>query len=381
MNSVDIYAINDTFISKVYSQQNYISSPCLLVGNGPRGYTNNDLTISLIQFDLVNLFKYKDIKRAELYLYLSYQYQVIYDEQISLEIYTIRDCYNSSIVTWEIAPRIEITECSYIIDRSEFNSYIKIDITSVICKWINRVYPIYGVALVIKDSKKLIPFVSSRGYNSPFIRLSYNLSRKEEYKINNVHNNEYLYYLSCLGAEDEYFPTSKNLYISVTGATGATGAQGVTGATGPASISQNNFLKNAAEFYTKIIIVANSYQFISFNNLLIDGKDIKHEDGSTDVMLAPSSTYLASWSISAIPFIDKFNIRGELVLNGESLEGSIVKNTGKGKDCNNMKEVLMVNSTLFKTEKEVNILHLKYSTDTKGNDTINRASLCILKVN
>lgn len=171
MSSIDIYANNDTFISMHSSNKNFSQSSHLLVGENIQDFCTKDSDIALLQFDLSSIYKSTAIENAELYLYVNFESYYDYELLFPIEIYRILDSYNSSIVTWQTGPTIRSTGYVATIIGNNINCYIKIDISTLVEKWIQQIYPNNGIALVSKCSKKILSFKSSRSCNGPFLRL------------------------------------------------------------------------------------------------------------------------------------------------------------------------------------------------------------------
>lgn len=173
MSNIDLYAINDTFISMNSSDINFCNSPYLLVGEDVDNEFIYDVAISYLYFDFVKLEKSLPIKQAELFLYINpHNYQGCSFE-FPLEIYIISSNYDVSQVTWNTGSKIYSSGCSRTICEKNENSYIKIDVTNLCKNFIDKVCVNFGIALVGRSYDKQIYISSSKACNQPFIRIEF----------------------------------------------------------------------------------------------------------------------------------------------------------------------------------------------------------------
>lgn len=157
------------------------------------------------------------------------------------------------------------------------------------------------------------------------------------------------------------------------GETGAIGPQGIRGVTGP---SGESGIQNFAQFAIESSINVNSGQFIPFNNIFIVGENIRHLEGSTDILLTQNHSYFISWSITSLPSNLNFQVGGQIVLNGERVFQSATRNS----IIETIQEVSMNNSCIINCENKQNIIQLRYYSNTERIDEIAIAELCIIEI-
>lgn len=197
MSTFNVYAYNDTFVSKYSSNKNYSYKSYLYTGETLRNNVCSDLLISFLNFDIYKKYDSLDIVRARLYLHLDSDTIDNSEVGINIGIYEILQPYNAETVTWISAPEIKITKYSINNMNTNDDRYIVVDITDIIQGWDSFNQSIYGIALVGKMMRRTVTFTSSRGDHKPYIKIE----------------------------------TSEGSVLNI-GITGATGAQGVTGPPG-----------------------------------------------------------------------------------------------------------------------------------------------------
>ncbi|MED2933776.1 collagen-like protein, partial [Bacillus wiedmannii] len=105
-----------------------------------------------------------------------------------------------------------------------------------------------------------------------------------------------------------------------TGATGPTGTTGETGATGPTGATGTN--NNNATITSGGFTTINDNTAIPFAaNGVINGTDISHTPGSTDIILAPNHTYYVYYSIAGFNLL---SATGTTFSTGLNLNGAAV---------------------------------------------------------
>lgn len=200
MGIFNVYAYNDTFVSKYSSNKNYSYKSYLCVGETLRNNISSNVLISFLNFDIYRKHDSLDIVSARLYLYVDSELLDNLENAASIGIYEIIQPYNAETVTWASAPEIKATRYSINNLINGVNGYISIDITELIQSWDSFARPIYGIALLGKRIRDAITITSSRGQNKPYIKIETLESRFSNPRL-----------------------------IGVTGATGATGPQGNPG--------------------------------------------------------------------------------------------------------------------------------------------------------
>lgn len=171
MSCLNIYAKNDTFISKNDHCQNFCCCPYLLTGKGIRDYSSNDTTITLIRFDLQSLCECNPIAKAELKLFLNPELSCDCggDFHIPIEIYKVLCCYDPCRVTWDHHPAICKTGTGRTICSTDGNCLVNIDVTCLVREWVNKRCPNFGLAVVSDCCRKTLSFRSSRTCNGPYL--------------------------------------------------------------------------------------------------------------------------------------------------------------------------------------------------------------------
>lgn len=116
---------------------------------------------------------------------------------------------------------------------------------------------------------------------------------------------------------------------------------------------------------------------IPLKNIFIYGENIKHVDGSSEILLSTNHTYMVNWTISAMSTNPDFTMGGRLLLNDSRVIGSFALNS-----LNNLKEAYITTSSslILNTTKEKNILQLKYITLSKEVDKIINVALHIIEI-
>lgn len=345
---MDFHAKNDTFICESLRSKNFIKCSYLLIGDGSKKYCHRDLNIALMIFDLSNIDKCSDIKKAELYFYPNYKECNKDDSFFLLEIYKIINPYNFCTVTWQTSPEITSTGCGECIDLNKFNNYVKIDITSLGKLWIRGDVPNYGLALVGKANSGVISINSSKGYNSPFLRIEYDNKMKNK---------------NFLRRHEEYnYPKMRKEDGKIKGL-----------------INSNEFacVNSLAQFVTESCCTIKNRDFIPFNKVFNIGKNILHSNGNTHVMLASNHKYLVSWNILLLPKKDKFSIGVGLIFCGENISQS---NTFKS-FTNNIGQVSLTNSMVINSKSRLSSIRLMYFSNTGTEDEIIAAQMSVIEIN
>lgn len=366
MSSIDIYASDDTYICNYYCNENYSKSPCLLVGNNIDKNIERGVKVALLYFDLSRIDKNQSIDKAELYLYLNSEYSVKLDMNFYLEIYRVLDCYNQSEVIWNTAPNIEDTNHGIKITNSDINNYIKVDITTILRRWVNNIYPNFGIMIASKGAKRILSVGSSRSSNRPFVHV----------EINNCS-------LSTCISEEKV--TSSNIEESCKGNSllkeckfNSVSQLDKSLSSGPCSFAQLNKIPGD--------IFLGNCNLIPLKNVFILGDDINHVNGSTSIILAPHHSYFVSWNISVISiengeeyshFKDQdYEIGGVLLLNGVEVPGSETCTASN----NDGLAVILSNSTILNSYDICNTLQFRYHTRQGVADKIKYLSLLIIEI-
>ncbi|MDK8179891.1 hypothetical protein [Paenibacillus sp. UMB4589-SE434] len=109
-----------------------------------------------------------------------------------------------------------------------------------------------------------------------------------------------------------------------TGATGAAGATGATGETGPTGETGIQITTNNAFFRTVDSVLVTPGSAIPFaENFTLNGTEITHTPGSTDVLLAPDQTYYIAYRTKAeLPTAGTITTHVGLELNGTLIPGT-----------------------------------------------------------
>lgn len=171
MRIFNLYAYNDTFVSKYSSNKNYSYKSYLCVGEILRNNICSNVLISFLNFDICRKYDSLDIVSAKLYFYVDSELLDNSECSSSIGIYEIVQSYNADTVTWTSAPEIKATNYSINNLINGVNGYISIDITELIKNWDTFLRPVYGIALVGKRMKDTITINSSRGQNKPYIKI------------------------------------------------------------------------------------------------------------------------------------------------------------------------------------------------------------------
>lgn len=378
MSNSKIYANSDTIISKNLSDSNFSSLNYLAVGESESNYKCTDVIISLLKFDLSNVVKENSVTKVELYLYLNCESIKIKNSKFNLMLYRNRQDYNYKTVTWNTAPKTVNTECVYSISGSNVGKYVKIDITAIVKKWLDRSCPNYGIALVGNESRKLLFLSSSRGQNRPYLVI--------------YDNGGIPCYIDSTGAVEPKGETEQKGGEGIQGPDGGAGEKGVQGLTGTTEIQgETGFQENQG--VTGAIVKNNNAQFVTISaakpipikdndyielgNVKIEGTNITHVNGSTDVIVQGVHTYYAFWNIvgssSSAPSI----FEGVLELNGDNVQGSL---GSSGTIIGAQDKGSATGAAIFTTSAGSNMLKLKYMTYTGVTNAVCFASLSIVEL-
>lgn len=366
MSSIDIYASDDTYICNYYCNENYSKSTCLLVGNNIDKNIEKGVKAALLYFDLSSLDKSQNIDKAELYLHLNSEYSINEDMNFYLEIYRVLDCYDQSKVVWKTAPNIEDTNHGIKITNGDINNYIKIDITTILRRWANNIYPNFGIMIASKCSKSILSIDSSRSNNRPFVHVEINNS-----SLSTCVSGEKV---TCSNIDE---PCKCNLILKKCKFDGISQLDKGS-STGCCSFAQLNKIPGD--------IFLGNCNLIPLKNVFILGDDINHVNGSTSIILAPHHSYFVSWNISVVTlgsdkeysrFKDKnYEIGGVLLLNGIEVPGSEICTSSNSDGL----AVIISNSTILNSYDTCNTLQFRYHTRQGVADKIKYVSLLIIEV-
>lgn len=165
-----IYAKNDTFISKNHRYTSYGKIPYLLIGKGLVNLnSNNDINIALLEFDLVTINDYLNVNKVEIYLKI--QTEEKYLNSGVIEVYKVLESYSNITVNWVNGPKLETT--GLFVNTSSINEkgYISIDVSKLVNEWINEKSPNFALALMLKNSNRIISIWSSRVQYAPYLKI------------------------------------------------------------------------------------------------------------------------------------------------------------------------------------------------------------------
>lgn len=419
MISEDIYSINDITISMNCMNQNYSKWPYLLVGEEEFRY-GRDITISYLQFELNPIENHRILEKAELNIFLNSQYFFECEPVFPLEVYILTSFYDVEKLTWKTGVKIRRTGCGVILNSNNCNSYVKIDITSIVRSWINGKHPNYGIALIGKYSKKIISFSSSRGIRPPFIKLTF-----AQHKC--LKNNNYLELPSLQGytagipnkfVAEKIEETRPIISMGITGATGATGATGsigmtgktgavgqtgsrgetgvtgatgITGATGATGAKGPDGGATGPTGATGTTIISsfinlnpsigrlNNNQLLEYDKIISVGEDIKVRFGSSDIKLSSNHIYMISWNLQVDVNTNNINITGLLLLDGNPIKGGEAK--ANFESCKNINTIsLSASSIVLSDIVNESIIQLKYNTVTSGGDNLVDGTVYIIEI-
>lgn len=428
MDSKDLYASNDTCISKSYKNDNFSNLPYLLVGEGVVEEFIKDANIAFMEFNLESIDIALSIEKAELFLYTNSEY---FNEDyvwFPLQVYIVEENYNKESITWQSGLKIRWTKCQKVINKIHCNGYINVDIKPIVKEWIfNGKLSHCGLALIGKDSPKIIKFSSTRGEHRPFLRLTFNtcnlLEYREEpnqvittgpynYKTANktnmplvdipqeiFSNNEIssidsieeeknqiekdIYYIEeSILKLDEEIEKEKIIEDDI-----IPKAQGYIEEIKDNNISESiddNILEeiklsnseNFAQFIGKDIQSLTCYALIPLQNIVIEGKSINQGKSSTNIKLSENHSYFVSYTISVIPGTIKFEVGANLLLNSIRVPGGEVRTSFN----NNAEEVFLSTSIIFNTGSGNNTIQLQYFSDTGTIDILKIISLNVIEL-
>lgn len=435
MDSKDLYASNDTCISKSYKNDNFSKLPYLLVGEGVVEEFIKDANIAFMEFNLESIDIALNIEKAELFLYTNSEY---FNEDyvwFPLQVYIVEQDYNKELITWQSGIKIRWTKCQKVINKTHCNGYINIDIKPIVKEWIfNGKLSHCGLALIGKDSPNIIKFSSSRGEHRPFLRLTFNtcdlLEYREEpnqvittspynYKENNKNNiplvdipqeivlsNEVsivnsiegekshigkdIYYVeeSILKLEEKIEEVEeeieRNKIIEEDIIPKAQGYIEEVIEDNISEVIEDNILEeiklsdseNFAQFIGKGIQSLTCCALIPLQSIVIEGKNINQDKSSTNINIGENHSYFVSYTISVIPGTIKFEVGANLLLNSIKVPGGEVRTSFN----NNAEEIFLSTSIIFNTGSGNNTIQLQYFSDTGTTDILKIISLNVIEL-
>ncbi|WP_122639901.1 DNRLRE domain-containing protein [Romboutsia sp. Marseille-P6047] len=221
MKTISLYASSSAYVTNRFPRCNYIFSENIYAGCKYRQY-NSYRYISLLRFNFSSIrSNLVDIKKAILYIAVKGNlYESSYnDEPLSVGYNNYYfDFYN---VNYESRPRCTHINSTSNICNINGCSYIAMDITTLVCKWIYGYLSNNGISLYAGNNlNKIYELYSNKSSRPPFLEISYDIKVRS---------------LGIFAQESNCYHVT-NVYDGLRGATGATGATGPTGPTGPTGI-------------------------------------------------------------------------------------------------------------------------------------------------
>ncbi|MCC0686002.1 DNRLRE domain-containing protein, partial [Clostridioides sp. ZZV14-6345] len=216
MRNIILYLNDDTFVSKKYPDKNFSLLEYCLIGTKCLNTFVEEKLITFFKVRIPDILKDKNILKAELFIHINSNKNCIFNEKVDIEVKRISEYYNSRIISWNDKLPMENVGGYLPISISDTSNYICLNITGVVKAWAVGKYPNHGLALSLNYPYQILEFTSSRGYNKPYILVTFEDRNKE----------------NC-------YPKCGCPPIRITGPTGPTGntgprgEKGSTGATGP----------------------------------------------------------------------------------------------------------------------------------------------------
>ncbi len=243
MRNIILYLNDDTFISKKYPDKNFSLLEYCLIGTKCLNTFVEEKLITFFKVRIPDILKDKNILKAELFIHINSDKNCIFNEKVDIEVKRISEYYNSRIISWNDKLPMENVGGYLPISISDTSNYICLNITGVVKAWAVGKYPNHGLALSLNYPYQILEFTSSRGYNKPYILVTFEDRNKENC------------YPKCgcppiritgptgptgntgprgeKGSTGATGPTGEIGPMGATGSTGATGATGPTGEIGP----------------------------------------------------------------------------------------------------------------------------------------------------
>ena len=236
MKTISLYTFATTYVTNRFPRCNYFFNESIYVGCDYISY-NSYKYISLLKFNFSfiksNLI---DIKKALLYIAVKGNLCESSYKDVPLSVGYNNNLFNFHDVKYESIPKYTHVDSTSNICNINGCSYIVIDITTLVCKWIEGYLPNNGISLYTENNlSKIYELYSDKSSRSPFLEISYDIKVRSLCFCDQDCN----YYYGAIdpqgiqGVTGPTGVTGPQGIQGVTGPTGATGLQGIQGVTGP----------------------------------------------------------------------------------------------------------------------------------------------------
>ncbi|WP_315121616.1 DNRLRE domain-containing protein [uncultured Clostridium sp.] len=153
MSIVNLHTSETAYVAEYYPNQNFPNPIRLFVG---RFAGAGDIYRSLLKFDLSKMPQKVTVKSATLRLYVGRK--DIPGPQL-LNVYPNLNDFDENEVTWNNQPNLGASVGTHSVLDAELNTYISVDITSLVTAWLNGTIPNTGITLEgVEASNALIGF-------------------------------------------------------------------------------------------------------------------------------------------------------------------------------------------------------------------------------
>lgn len=155
--------IKDVTINRDMPNKNYNGLPELFIGKYIR-----TIYRSLLQFDLSTLPIGYNIAKAEMMFYIFRNDYNYYPKEFG--VYRLRQSFEEDVVTYNTQPPIDIVPYATMVVSNEINTYVKVDVTSLIQKWYSGRYENNGLMIKAANEnfKSLVVYYSKEYIDEKF---------------------------------------------------------------------------------------------------------------------------------------------------------------------------------------------------------------------
>ena len=174
-------SLSTTYVDSGHANDNFYECKNMYAGSFHKTAYSSIMFKSLIQFDLYNL-EARPISYAYLCLYVKdINSDTSYYRNKTLSVYRNLSDYDPQKVTWNTTPETD-SVIRLNIPSSEIGNYMKINITSIVNKWIKNNNN-YGITIEASNFySSLVKFASVNSKNPPLLFVEYK-NPKFDYSI------------------------------------------------------------------------------------------------------------------------------------------------------------------------------------------------------
>lgn len=164
-----IKSIESVFVSSQYPNKCFSNSTALITGIDT--ISSNSYFNTLLKPKYPDYLSSCHILKVNLYLYIK---DIAINEEVNW-IYTFTNAteINCSSLTWSTKPLVKGNSIKTMFSKRNVNTYIPIDITSLVTTVITKQDPNYGLTLLIEKSPGIAIFSPKNTYNEPYIKIYY----------------------------------------------------------------------------------------------------------------------------------------------------------------------------------------------------------------